>query len=139
MLELIIGDKGMGKTRWMMDRANSESKVTSGSIIYIDNSNKHMYELDNVIRLINLHDYKVCNKDAFIGFVQGLISSNYGLAHIFLDNFMLLANIEADALGEVLKEINDISEKNNVAFVISMSVKEDSIPEELRNSIVCRL
>ena len=55
MLELIIGAKGNGKTRKMVERANNESKRTSGSIIYIDKSNKHMYELSNVIRLVNLH------------------------------------------------------------------------------------
>ena len=139
MLELIIGDKGRGKTRWMMDRANNESKVASGSIIYIDKTNKHMYELSNVIRLINLNDYNVPTKDSFIGFVQGLISSNYNLTHIFLDNFMLLANISADDLNDVLSEINVISEKYNITFVISTSVDESSVPEVFRNSIVCRL
>lgn len=139
MLELIIGDKGRGKTRWMMDRANNESKVASGSIIYIDKTNKHMYELSNVIRLINLNDYNVSTKESFIGFIQGLISSNYNLTHIFLDNFMLLANIAADDLKEVLAEINAISDKYNITFVISTSVEESGVPEEFRANIVCRL
>ena len=73
MLELIIGAKGNGKTRKMVERANNESKRTSGSIIYIDKSNKHMYELSNVIRLINLHEYDIQTPAAFMGFIQRLI------------------------------------------------------------------
>lgn len=110
MLELIIGAKGNGKTRKMVERANNESKRTSGSIIYIDKSNKHMYELSNVIRLVNLHEYDIQSPDAFMGFIQGLISSNHNVTHIFLDNFMMMCNIEADALGSALKEIDKISE-----------------------------
>ena len=123
MLELIIGAKGNGKTRKMVERANNESKRTSGSIIYIDKSNKHMYELSNVIRLVNLHEYDIQSPDAFMGFIQGLISSN----------------IEADALGAALKEIDKISEKYNVTFVISTAVEESMLPAEYAANVVCKL
>ena len=115
MLELIIGAKGNGKTRKMVERANNESKRTSGSIIYIDKSNKHMYELSNVIRLVNLHEYDIQSPDAFMGFIQ------------------------ADALGAALKEIDKISEKYNVTFVISTAVEESMLPAEYAANVVCKL
>lgn len=139
MLELIIGAKGNGKTRKMVEKANNESKRTSGSIIYIDKSNKHMYELSNVIRLINLHEYDIQTPDAFMGFIQGLISSNHNLTHIFLDNFMMMCNIEADSLSDALHEMDRISEKYNVTFVISTAVEESLLPEEFADSVICKL
>ncbi|MGN0151511.1 MAG: twitching motility protein PilT [Wujia sp.] len=139
MLKLVIGAKGTGKTRKMVEMANNESKITSGSIIYIDKSNKHMYELSNVIRLINLHEFNVSGKDSFLGFIQGLISSNHGLTHIFLDNFMWLADIDPAELSDILDEINKISEKYDVIFVISTAVEENEVPAQYKDSIVCVL
>jgi hypothetical protein len=139
MLELVLGAKGMGKTKTLVDKANNESKVTNGSIIYIDKNNKHMYELSNVIRLINLDEYSIGSKDAFIGFIQGLISSNHNLTHIFLDNFMKLSSVDADGLEDMLSAMNDISEKYDIDFVISTGAEENMIPERFKANIICIL
>jgi hypothetical protein len=139
MLELVLGAKGMGKTKTLVDKANNESKVTNGSIIYIDKNNKHMYELSNVIRLINLDEYSIGSKDAFIGFIQGLISSNHNLTHIFLDNFMKLSSVDADGLEDMLSVMNDISEKYDIDFVISTGAEENMIPERFKANIICIL
>lgn len=139
MLELIIGEKGKGKTRMMVNKANNESKITNGSIIYIDKTNRHMYELSNIIRLVNLHDFDINTKEAFYGFIQGLISSNNSLTHIYLDNFMLLTNINENELKEVLCKMDEISEKYDVIFVISTAVEDSGIPDEFKDNIICRL
>lgn len=139
MLELIIGEKGKGKTRMMVNKANNESKITNGSIIYIDKTNRHMYELSNIIRLVNLHDFDINTKEAFYGFIQGLISSNNSLTHIYLDNFMLLTNINENELKEVLYKMDEISEKYDVIFVISTAVEDSGIPDEFKDNIICRL
>ena len=139
MLELIIGAKGNGKTRKMVEKANNESKRTNGSIIYIDKSNKHMYELSNIIRLINLHEYDIKSPDAFMGFIQGLISANHNLTHIFLDNFMMMCNIGPEALEAALNEIDTISEKYNVTFFISTAVEESMLPASYAGNVICKL
>lgn len=139
MLQLVIGDKGKGKTRKMMELANNESKLTNGSIIYIDKSNKHMYELSNMIRLINLNEYSINSRDAFLGFIQGLISSNHDLTHVFLDNFMWLAGIEKDELDDVLHMMDSFSEKYDIVFVISTAVEESGISDSMKGSIICKL
>lgn len=139
MIELIIGDKGKGKTRKMVNKAINESKITNGSIIYIDKSNKHMYELSNSITLINLDNFDINTKEAFSGFIQGLISSNHDLTHIYMDNFMRLAKIDESTLSEVLFEMDKISNKYQIMFVISTSVNEISIPDEFKKNIICKL
>jgi hypothetical protein len=139
MLELVLGAKGMGKTKTLVDKANNESKVTNGSIIYIDKNNKHMYELSNVIRLVNLNEYNISSSDAFIGFIQGVISSNHNLTHIFLDNFMKLSSIDSTGLGKMLTVMDEISEKYNIDFVISTGAEESMIPDEFKSNIICVL
>lgn len=139
MLELIIGAKGTGKTRRMVEQANNESKLTNGSIIYIDKSNKHMYELSNAIRLINLHEFDINSGEAFLGFLQGLISSNRDLTHIFLDNFMWLSSIEPEEAEYTFEEIDKLSKRYNVIFVISTAIEEKDIPEKYRECISCVL
>lgn len=139
MLELIIGAKGNGKTRKMVERANDENKVTNGSIIYVDKHNKHMYELANSIRLVNLKEFDINSKEAFIGFVKGLISSNNSLTHMFLDNFMSLCNIEENEVEYALDEMCKISDKYDVTFVISTAVEENKVPSKYVNNIIIKL
>lgn len=139
MLELVLGAKGKGKTKTLVERANNESKVTNGSVIYIDSNNKHMYELSNVIRLICLNEYDVHSKDAFVGFIQGLISSNYSLTHVFLDNFMSLSSTNVSELEDILTIMDKISDKYNIDFIISTGADEEDIPDAFKKDIKCVL
>lgn len=139
MLELVLGAKGKGKTKTLVERANNESKVTNGSVIYIDSNKKHMYELSNVIRLICLNEYDVHSKDAFVGFIQGLISSNYSLTHVFLDNFMSLSSTNVSELEDILTIMDKISDKYDIDFIISTGADEEDIPDAFKKDIKCVL
>ena len=75
MIQIISGVKGKGKTKFLIQKANEEVKAANGSVVYLDKNNKHMYELSNRIRLINVGDFPIDTYDAFIGFICGLIST----------------------------------------------------------------
>lgn len=74
MVELIVGKKGKGKTKVLLDRVNGAVKEANGSIVYLDKSTKHMYELNNKVRLIDVSSYPLKNADEFVGFICGIIS-----------------------------------------------------------------
>ena len=74
MVQIIAGTKGKGKTKILLDKANSAIKEAKGSVVYLDKNTKHMYELNNRVRLINVMDYSVKSCEAFIGFICGIIS-----------------------------------------------------------------
>ena len=63
MVELIVGKKGKGKTKVLLDKVNGAVKDASGSIVYLDKSTKHMYELNNKVRLIDVSGFPVKNAD----------------------------------------------------------------------------
>ena len=84
MVQLIVGKKGKGKTKQLLDKVNSEVKDISGSIVYLDKSTKHMYELNNKVRLIDVSRYMIENADEFLGFVCGIISQDHDLEQMYL-------------------------------------------------------
>ena len=105
MVQLIVGEKGKGKTKHLLDKVNSEIKTVSGNIVYLDKSTKHMYELNNKVRLIDVSDYFIENFSEFLGFVCGIISQDHDLEQMYFDSFFPIskANVgDLDACIETL-------------------------------------
>lgn len=94
MVEIIAGEKGKGKTKYLLDKVNESVKSASGNIVYLDKSQKHMYELSNKVRLINVTDFPVSNCDEFLGFICGIVSQDHDLQEMYLDSFLTIANVE---------------------------------------------
>ena len=139
MVEIIAGEKGKGKTKYLIQKANDEVKQANGNVVYLDKNNKHMYELSNRIRLINLSEYPLDTYDAFLGFICGLISQDHDLESMYLDSFLTISSVSDEYIGFVLSKLNDISSRFNVNFVISISVDAEHLPEEFKDNIVISL
>ena len=139
MVQIIAGQKGKGKTKILINKVNDEVKSSTGSIVYLDKSNKHMYELSNKIRLINVRDFLITNYSEFLGFICGIISQDRDLERIYLDSFLKVANIGTDDVGNVLDKLTKISEQFNIDIVISISIDANHLPEEYRDNIIVSL
>ena len=139
MIQLIIGEKGKGKTKVLLDRANTEIKTANGNIVYLDKSAQHMYELNNKIRLIDVTSFPITNSDEFIGFICGIISQDHDLEQMYLDSFLKLACLEGESIEETYKSLEAISEKYHVTFVLSVSQNADTLPECAKASVVVSL
>lgn len=139
MVQIIAGQKGKGKTKILINKVNDEVKSSTGSIVYLDKSNKHMYELSNKIRLINVRDFLITNYSEFLGFICGIISQDRDLERIYLDSFLKVANIETNDVGNVLDKLTKISEQFNIDIVISISIDANHLPEEYRDNIIVSL
>ncbi len=133
MVQLIVGVKGKGKTKVLLDKVNSQIQAVDGNIVYLDKSAKHMYELNNKIRLINMADYPVKNADAFIGFILGIISQDNDLEAMYLDSFMKIANLEETDITETVQKLEEISKDFGVDFTLSVSL--DTVPEAIKGNV----
>ena len=100
MVQLIVGKKGKGKTKQLLDKVNSEVKDIAGSIVYLDKSTKHMYELNNKVRLIDVSRYMIENADEFLGFVCGIISQDHDLEQMYFDSFLKIAVLEGKDISD---------------------------------------
>lgn len=139
MVQIISGVKGKGKTKFLIQKANEAVKSTNGNVVYLDKNNKHMYELSNRIRLINVGDFPIDTYDAFLGFICGLISQDHDLEMMFLDSFLTIASVSEEYVGYVLSKLSDISDRFHVNFTISISIDADNIPEDFKKDIVISL
>ena len=95
MIEIICGEKGKGKTKELLGRVNNSIATVAGNVVYLDKSQKHMYELNNKARLINVADYPISNCDEFLGFICGIVSQDHDLEEMYLDSFLTIASIES--------------------------------------------
>lgn len=139
MIQIIAGEKGKGKTKILIEKANNAVNEAKGSIVYLDKSNKHMYELSNKIRLINVKSFFIDNYSEFLGFICGLISQDHDLEAIFLDSFLKIANIENSDLLPTLEKLEHISNEFNIDFILSLSRNEADLPEPVRKSVIVSL
>lgn len=140
MIQIIAGKKGKGKTKYLLAGANERVEKANGSIVYIDKNGKHMYELSNKVRLINVAEYPIRSYNAFVGFVCGIISQDHDLEELYFDSFLKIAGIEEGTdLLPILTRLAGISEAYNVKITISISVDEKDIPEEMKSSIIVSL
>ena len=139
MVEIIAGEKGKGKTKYLLDKVNESVKSASGNIVYLDKSQKHMYELNNKVRLINVTDFPVTNCDEFLGFICGIVSQDHDLQEMYLDSFLTIANIADGQINHAIEKLDIISEKYNVKFVLSVSRNEADLPEGAKAKIIVSL
>ena len=136
MVQLIVGVKGTGKTKKMLDHVHESIKNVEGNIVYLDKSSQNMHELDNKVRLINVADYPLKNCDEFIGFICGIISQDYDLEQMYLDSFLKIAHLEGEDLTDALTQLNAISEQFKVDFCLSISVEENQLPEFAKEQVI---
>ncbi len=139
MVQLIVGDKGKGKTRYLLDKVNSEIKNILGSICYLDKSTKHMYELNNKIRLISVPDYFISDADEFVGFVSGIISQDHDLEQMYFDSFLDIAHLRGQDITPVVMKLKKLSEVFHVDFVLSIALDESDLPEDLKSMVAISL
>ena len=136
MIQLIIGEKGKGKTKILLEKANTEIQSAHGNIVYVDKCKQHMYELNRRVRLIDISDYPVKNKEAFIGFLCGLLSQDNDLEQIYLDSFLKIMCLTTEEAPAALEQLISISDNFHVTFIISISVTKDMLPEYMHAFVI---
>ena len=139
MVQLIVGNKGKGKTKILLDKVNSEVKELPGSIVYLDKSTKHMFELNNKVRLIDVPDFMIENADEFIGFIAGIISQDHDLQQMYLDSFLKIASLEGKDITTTIERLDKLSEKFHVDFILSVSMDAHELPEAVKSKVMTAL
>lgn len=139
MVQLIVGKKGKGKTKQLLDKVNSAIKTAEGNIVYLDKSTKHMYELNNKVRLIDVSSYPLRNSDEFICFICGIISQDHDLQEMYLDSFLKIAQLEEKDMTDTVDQLKKLSEAFHVTFVLSVSMDREEIPEKFQDDILIAL
>ena len=139
MIEIIAGEKGKGKTKELLAKVNHSVTAAFGNIVYLDKSQKHMYELNNKVRLIDVSRYMIENADEFLGFVCGIISQDHDLEQMYFDSFLKIAALEDKDISAVVEKLERMSDFFQVDFILSVSRDESELPESVKDKIIVSL
>lgn len=139
MVQLIVGKKGKGKTKQLLDKVNNEVKNISGNIVYLDKSTKHMYELNNKVRLIDVSQCQIENSSEFIGFVCGIISQDHDLQQMYFDSFLKISCLEGTDITSAIEKLEKVSTEKGVDFILSVSMDEADLPEVMKEKVIISL
>lgn len=132
MINIIYGPNGSGKTQKLIDLANAELDNTDGLIVYLDKSNNHRLAVSKQIRFINTTEFSIVNADMFAGMLCGIVSGNYDINRIYIDNIpKIIGSNESGAICAMLGRIDALCKMNDIrCFVVINS--EDVAEEDLK-------
>ena len=131
MVKFILGAKGTGKTRWLVENANKDMKEGNGNIAFIDVDDNHIFTLDYNVRLINAMEFDILNIESFYGFLCGLIGMDYDLEKIYIDSIYKMIDLDMPTLEKLLIDLTKIGEKFETEFYMNVEYTMDQIPESL--------
>ena len=136
MVSLICGHNGSGKTRKMIEMANSEIDKVQGNMVFIEANNKHIYDLDHNIRYINTKEYGITNEEQFHGFVCGLLATDYDIEMVFIDGLYKITDAcNEDKSKVIINRLEQLSARFEVKFVLSLNYDVEDIPESMREKV----
>lgn len=135
MVKLILGAKGAGKTKWLINGANDDIKAGNGNITFLDVEDEHIFSLDTNVRLINLSDYSVNSIEKFYGFLLGMLSMDFDLEKIYIDSIYKIIDIKKEDLKCLVKNLDEISEKHDVDILINVDYVADEVDSDLRSYV----
>lgn len=128
MVKLLIGHKGTGKTKMMVEMANDEVERSNGSVIFINKNARLMYDLKYKIRVVCMEDFEhITNSDEYIGFIYGIISSDHDIETIYIDSILKHADVTLGDLPEFLTRLKIISKNYGMDFVVSLSAEQEEM------------
>lgn len=122
MVRLIMGVKGSGKTKRLIEMLNSAAKEEPGSVVCIEANAGMTYDINYQIRLIDAKEFELDTYEKFRGFISGLYAGNYDISHVFVDN--LCKNIPGEVGVDTEKFLNWMDlfgEKNDIKFTVTIS------------------
>ena len=136
MIQVIAGKKGSGKTKRLIDLTNTTAKEAEHDVIFLDDDNRYMFDVDHKVRFINAEDYHIHSTDMFIGFVCGILSSNFDVGTVFVDAFLKLCHADLAGTEPVVRVLAELSAKNNVDFVLSLSADPEELPDFMKQYLI---
>lgn len=136
MVSMLVGPKGSGKTKRMIKLANDDVEKLNGSVVYIDDDKRHIYDLNHDMRFMNMEDYPVKTKEEFFGFVCGIISNNYDIQRIYIDGLLKVVDINVEDMTDYFNKFTTIAQKNDLKFIFALNQDKDTLPEALHEYMI---
>ena len=131
MVKLIVGLKGSGKTKTLINLVNAAGETSKGAVVCIEKGSNLIHEIDTQVRLINTEDYNICTANSLYGFICGICASNYDITNIFVDGTMRICQRDVALIAQFVSEMDTLLTANNVNLTLTLSINAEDLPAEL--------
>ena len=135
MLKLILGLKGSGKTKTLIEMVNEASHTSNGNVVCIEKGQKLIYDIKYKARLIEADAFDINDAHALFGFVAGIAASNHDLSDVFIDSALKICKDDIAAFTEFVENVKSLAERANFNVVMTSSIALDDAPETLKKYI----
>ena len=132
MVKLIIGVKGTGKTKTLIEMANAALEKTNGSVVCIEKGVKLRYDVKYQVRLINTNEYLIFDAQALFGFISGILAGNHDITDLFVDSAFKICGNDADSFDKLLTEIDELAERYSVNIVMTSSIPAEEASDTVK-------
>lgn len=131
MISVIIGNKGAGKTKRLIDLVNDAVSKSNGNVVCVEDEPKLTYDISSKARLLETTTYRISGTKAFYGFLSGICAGNYDVTDILVDATFRIIGRNYDELAGFFKDLHELSEATDVDFAFTISCEEDALPAEI--------
>ena len=131
MIKLIVGSKGSGKTKTIIDMMNAAAEESNGHIVCIEKGMKSTYNIRSSVRIIDVDDYNIRGYDQFYGFFMGVLAGDYDIMEVYLDGILKIGDGDMDGLGQLLDRFADVAPEH-ISIILTVSCTEEELPESVR-------
>lgn len=131
MIKLIVGNKGSGKTKILIDMINQSLSTSPGNVVCIDKTDKLRYDVKTAVRLVDVENYDIEGHDMFYGLLSGLLAGNYDITDIYIDSILKIVGRDYDKLGEMFERIDKITKESKITVVFTVSADMSDLPESV--------
>lgn len=137
MIQFLVGEKGQGKTKKLIEMTNEQAKTSDGHVVFIEHDKRHMYDLHYDVRFVETANFPLSNYREFIGFICGILSQDSDIQDIFVDGYTkVVRDVDDDSLIKLVKKLENLSVINSVNFTISISLEPEKFPDEIKKYIL---
>ncbi len=136
MIKVLIGKKGSGKTKTLIDSVNTSVTEANGDIVFISSDTKrHIYDIPHKVRMVDTSGFSLKSYDEFFGFLCGLISNNYDISNIYIDSIFKIVDKELDGLEKFFDDITGLADQFNISFLFTISIDTNDAPDYVKKYV----
>lgn len=135
MLHIFCNKKGSGKTKALIKYANNKVETEKGNVVYIDDDNRCMFQLDRRIRFVSTKEYNLKNYSDFYGFLCGILSQDYDVSSVYVDGLFNIIDGNIEDVAHLFYDIENLTKMNNVDFYLNISVEKEKMPEDIKKYV----
>ena len=136
MIELIVGPKGTGKTKALIEKIRAAVKVTNGNVVCIEKGLALRYDIDYTVRLVDIESYDVKDFNSLYGFIAGIMAGNYDISDIFVDATLKIGGNDLAAFGSMIEKLSALLKEHEVKITFTVSCEKSDIPDNIKKYVI---